>query len=114
MCDGMKSIGFTSSLAEQVRKGAKTSTYRLGKKYAQLTQGERVYAKCSTTSESFAVLEVTNISCMCLADIPLSRNGHRTYPTRGDLQQDLQAHYNEIITDETNVWVIDFALAQIL
>lgn len=114
MCENLKSIGFTPSLAEQVLRGAKKSTYRLGDKYTEFTQGERVYVNCSDSSHSFAIVEISKILRIRLRDIPLNRPGHKTYATRDELRKDLQSHYDEVITDDTCVWVIDFTVIQIL
>lgn len=112
----MKTIKFTHHLAEQVRAGTKTSTWRMfdDKNLSVNDKVElidKVDPQATESWEKIGDAVIDTIVEKRLRDITESdTDGHQTYETKEHMLKDFQQHYGPQVTMDTPVKMIHFSM----
>lgn len=89
-----RQLVFAPELIPSIKSGEKTSTYRLGKKYAEFDPGERLVFSNAENQEKVredaTIVEVTKTT---FGRIPLDAEGHDAYPNREEMRAEFNTYY---------------------
>jgi hypothetical protein len=106
----MKTLKFTPELAEKIRKGEKTSTWRLFDD-KELTVGDELSLVEKLSGEEFASATITAVKVKTFATLTEEDwEGHERYPSEEAMYASYRAYYGDRITPDTEIKLISFAL----
>ena len=103
------SLKFTPELTELVKKGEKTSTFRLGAKNLSVGDtAEFITRYDAETTKPFGFAKITGIKTYVLKDLPVDYEGHETYKSKEEQLSAYKEYYGEDVTLESEFTVYDF------
>ncbi len=106
----MKSLKFTSDLAQKILSGEKTSTWRLFDD-KNLSEGDLFVMVKKETGESFAKGKVTKIREKKLREVDdVDFVGHEGYKDQEDMLNHYKRYYGDKVSLDTPLKMVDFEL----
>jgi len=106
----MKTVKFTSVLADLILKGEKTSTWRLFDD-KDLQIGDKLVFQVKETGVDFANAEILDIKEKKLVDITEEDSvGHEPFRSKEEMLETYKKYYGDEVTLDTIVKMISFNL----
>lgn len=103
------SLKFTPELTESIKKGEKTSTFRLGAKNLSVGDtAEFITRYDAETTKPFGFAKITGIKTFVLKDLPVDYEGHDSYKSKEEQLSAYKEYYGEDVTLESEFTVYDF------
>lgn len=103
------SLKFTPNLTELIKKGEKTSTFRLGKKNLAVGDiAEFITRYDETTTKPFGYGRIIDVKTILLKDLPLDYFGNEPYSSKDEQLKVQKRYYGDEVTLESEFTVYDF------
>lgn len=107
-------MGFTHRHVIPIKGNSKTSTYRLGNKYAAIEAGDKIQAIEIETSTFFAELEITEKRCTTFKDLPTNSEDHENYSSKDEQREIFERYYGRDIKDSDEMLVFSFRVVRLI
>ena len=103
------SLKFTPELTQLIKKGEKTSTFRLdAKNLAVGDTAEFITRHDKSKTEPFGYAKITAVKTFALKDLPLDYDGHEAFESHEAQLQAYRGYYGDEVTLESEFTVYDF------
>ena len=109
-----KVIKFFPDLVPLIKNYSKTSTYRIGDKFAFLEVGDRIQAEDSASKTIFAELEITDKSSNTFGEFDINSKGHEAYQSKEEQRATFKKYYGKDIQDDQQILVLHFKVVKVL
>ena len=105
------SLKFTPELTELVKKGEKTSTFRLEAKNLKTGDiAELITRHSGTETSHFGYAKIAGVQNMNLKELPLDYDGHETYGSKDDQLKAYRGYYGDTVDLDSEFTIYDFEL----